>query len=157
MPCGRHLALAHFRQRSAPSRVWTGASCGRRSIARSTLLIVRQRAHWTSSQGKPPLIACPIVGEGWAGPPSLHIFSFHDWQARLSALRISASPCDRNCSDCSPRIFAIARDLTSSFANALRSPPDRGVGWCLGAMGRIYAMATVCSLWNSFFFPAPLF
>jgi hypothetical protein len=41
-------------------------------------------------KSKPPLIACPIVGDGCARPPSLHILSFQLWQARLSASRIRA-------------------------------------------------------------------
>jgi hypothetical protein len=36
---------------------------GRLIAARSTLLGVRHRLHFTSSHGNPPLIACPIVGD----------------------------------------------------------------------------------------------
>jgi hypothetical protein len=43
-------------------------SAARLIAARSTLLGVLHRLHLTSSQGKPPLIACPMVGDGCAGP-----------------------------------------------------------------------------------------
>jgi hypothetical protein len=66
-------------------------SAGRLIAASSTLLDVRHREHLTSSHGKPPWIACSIVGYGCDGPPSFHIGSFQLWQARLSASRISAS------------------------------------------------------------------
>lgn len=42
--------------------------------------------------------------------------------------RLSASPFARISADRVARILAIARALPSSFARALRSPPDRGVG-----------------------------
>ena len=48
-------------------------SGGRLVAARSTLLGVLHREHFTSSHGNPPVIAWPIVGDGCAGPPSLHI------------------------------------------------------------------------------------
>ena len=51
----------------------------------------------------------------------------------MSASRISASPSRRNSADRSAKIRVIARDFTSSFLRALRSPPDNGVGWCFGA------------------------
>jgi hypothetical protein len=65
-------------------------SGGRLIAARSPLLGVLHREHFTSSHGNTPVIAWPIVGEGCAGPPSLHILSFQLWHARLSASRISA-------------------------------------------------------------------
>jgi hypothetical protein len=56
-------------------------------------------------------------GEGSIGPPSLHIFSFQLWQARLSASRINASPTRRFCSDCSAR--------SSSWCAPSRAPLKR--------------------------------
>jgi hypothetical protein len=55
----------------------------RRSAQRSTSRFVLHREHSISSQGKPPLIAASMVGDGSIGPPSIHIFSFQLWQARL--------------------------------------------------------------------------
>jgi hypothetical protein len=86
--CGVCLFSTDLSVRMTATRLWMVA-------ARSMLLGVRHRLHFTSSHGRPPLIACPIVGEGCAGPPVLHIFSFQLWHARLSASRISASPTRR--------------------------------------------------------------
>ena len=55
-------------------------------------------------------------------------------QSSLSACRIIAYALARISADCAARILAIARALPSSFSRALRSPPDRGVGWCFGAI-----------------------
>src|SRR6267378_3518511 len=107
---------------------WRGASSprGRRRS--------RHRAHWISSHGKPPLTAWSIVGDGSIGSPSDHIRSFQLSQSRLSACWIGTSPLARISTDCEARMLAIARALPSSFARALRSPPDRGVGWYFGAI-----------------------
>jgi hypothetical protein len=106
-----HFAFLHFLQSRRPSSRCTGVSGGRLIAARSTLLGVRQRLHFTSSHGNPPLIDCPIVGDGCAGPPSLHIFSFRRFSCKRSA-----------------NIPVIARAFTSSLLRAFRSPPDSGVG-----------------------------
>src|SRR3981189_2608164 len=45
-----------------------GVPAGGLIAARSALLGVRHRLHFTSSHGKPPLIAWPIIGDGCAGP-----------------------------------------------------------------------------------------
>jgi hypothetical protein len=96
--------------------------------ARSTSLGVLHRAHWISSQGKPPLTAWSIVGDGSIGSPSDHMRSFQLSQSSLSACLISASPLARISTDCEARMLAIARALPSSLVRALRSPPDSGVG-----------------------------
>ena len=83
--------------------------------ARSTLLGVLHREHFTSSHGNPPVIARPIVGDGCAGPPSLHILSFQLWHARLSASQISASPTRRFSCERSANMPVVARDITSSL------------------------------------------
>src|SRR5258705_13953201 len=62
------------------------------------------------------------------GALSDHMRSFHDWHARLSASRISASPSRRFSADRSAKMRVIARDFESSFLRALRSPPDSGPG-----------------------------
>jgi hypothetical protein len=46
----------------------------------------------------------------------------------------SASPLARISSDCIAKMLVIARALPSSLFRALRSPPERGVGWCFGAI-----------------------
>jgi hypothetical protein len=79
-------------------------------------------------------MAYPIVGDGCAGPPSLHMRSFLDWHARLSASRISTSPARRFSSARLARIPVMARALLNSLSRALRSPPDSDVGWCFGAV-----------------------
>jgi hypothetical protein len=43
-------------------------------------------------------------------------------------------PLARSSSDCAAKMPVIARALPSSFFKALRSPPDRGAGWCSGAI-----------------------
>jgi hypothetical protein len=48
----------------------------------------------------------PLGGNSHHQTPSLHIRSFRLWQAQ-----ISASPLDRNCSDCFARMLVIARDF----------------------------------------------
>lgn len=73
-------------------------------------------------------------GDGSIGSPSAHILSFQLSQKSLSACRMRASPLVRASSDCAERIAVIARALPSSFLKVFRSPPDRGVGWCFGAM-----------------------
>ena len=102
--------------------------------ARSTSLGVLQREHWISSQGKPPLMAWSMVGDGSIGSPSLHIRSFQLSQRSLSACWIIASPLARTSTDCVARTLAIARALPSSLVRALRSPPDKGLGWYFGAI-----------------------
>jgi hypothetical protein len=96
--------------------------------ARSTSLGVLQRAHLISSQGKPPFTAWSMVGDGSIGSPSDHIRSFQLSQRRRSACWIIAWPLARISADWAARMLAIARALPSSFARALRSPPDSGVG-----------------------------
>ena len=54
---GRRPALAHLRQRSRLARSCTKVVGGCFITARSTSLGVLHRAHWISSQGKPPLTA----------------------------------------------------------------------------------------------------
>jgi len=54
---GRRPALAHLRQRSRLARSCTKVVGGCFIAARSTSLGVLHRAHWISSQGKPPLTA----------------------------------------------------------------------------------------------------
>ena len=44
--------------------------------------------------------------------------------------------------DCSAKIVVIARDFTSSFLRALRSPPDSGVWWCFGDIPLATLLAT---------------
>ena len=44
---------------------------------------------------------------------------------------------------CAARILVIARALPSSLSRALRSPPERGVGWCFPAEIRQY-IGTIC-------------
>src|ERR1700733_14936867 len=131
---GRRPALAHFRQRSRLARSCTKVVGGCFMAARSTSLGVLHRAHWISSHGKPPLTAWSIVGDGSIGSPSLHIRSFQLSQSSLSACLIIASPFARISADCEARILVLARALPSSFVKALRSPPDRGVGWYFGAI-----------------------
>jgi hypothetical protein len=53
--------------------------------ARSTSLGVLHRVQRISSQGKPPLTAWSIVGDGSIGSPSLHIRSFQLSQSNRSA------------------------------------------------------------------------
>ena len=79
-------------------------------------------------------MAWSIEGDGSTGPPSAHILSFQLWQRRSSASRISASPAARFSADAAARIVVIAGRAHSSFVSALRSPPESGMGWCLGAM-----------------------
>jgi hypothetical protein len=69
-----------------------------------------------------------MVGDGSIGSPSDHIRSFQLSQSSLSACWMIASPFARISADCEARMLAIARALPSSFARALRSPPDSGVG-----------------------------
>jgi hypothetical protein len=97
-------------------------------ISGSTSLGVLQRAQLISSQGKPPLTAWSMVGDGSIGSPSLHIRSFQLSQRSRSACWMIASPLARISTDWAARMLAIARALPSSFARALRSPPDNGVG-----------------------------
>jgi hypothetical protein len=52
----------------------------------------------------------------------------------LSACRISASFLARTSADCIAKMLAMARALPSSLFRALRSPPERGVGWYFGAI-----------------------
>jgi hypothetical protein len=66
------------------------------------------------------------VGLGSIGPPSLHMRSFHDWQARLSASSICASPPSRSSAERSAKMPVITRTLAISFVSALRSPPEIG-------------------------------
>src|SRR5579871_1111574 len=73
-------------------------------------------------------------GLGSIGPPSDHILSFHDWQARLSASLISASPRSRSSAERSAKTVVMARDFASSLPRALRMPPEIGGSWCFGAM-----------------------
>src|SRR6266700_3353701 len=61
--------------------------------------------------------------------------SFQESQSSRSAWRMSASPLARASTDCAARIVVMARALPSSFFNALRSPPLKGVGWCFEAIG----------------------
>src|ERR1700744_5993534 len=68
------------------------------------------------------------------GSPSAHIRSFQDSQSSLSAWRIRVSPWVRSSADRCASTVVIARALPSSLVSALRSPPDRGVGWCFGAI-----------------------
>src|ERR1700726_1664053 len=96
--------------------------------AKSTSLGVLHRAHWISSQGKPPLTAWSMVDDGSIGSPSLHIRSFQLSQSSLSAYWIIASPLARISADRVARMLAIARALPSSLFKAFRSPPERGVG-----------------------------
>src|SRR3984957_5627058 len=110
--------------------------------ARSTSLGVLQREHWISSQAKPPLIARSIVGDGSIGSPSDPIRSFHDSQSSLSACCSIVSALARMSADCAARMLVIARALPSSLFRALRSPPERGVGWCFGAMRTSRSQAT---------------
>src|ERR1700761_5659909 len=131
---GRRPAWAHFRQRSRLARSWTKVVGGCFIAARSTSLGVLQREHWISSQGKPPLTAWSMVGDGAIGSPSLHIRSFQLSQRSLSACWIIASPLARTSTDCVARTLAIARALPSSLGRALRAPPDNGVGWYFGAI-----------------------
>ena len=79
-------------------------------------------------------MAWSIVGDGSIGSPSAHIRSFQLSQSSLSACRIRASPLARVSADCAARMLVIARALPSSLCSALRSPPERGVGWCFGAI-----------------------
>src|SRR5690348_16165051 len=72
-------------------------------------------------------------GEGSIGSPSTHIRSFQLSESSLSARRIKDSPSARSSADRRASTVVIARALSSSFASALRSPPDRGVGWCFCA------------------------
>jgi hypothetical protein len=53
-------------------------------------------------------------------PPSLHIFSFQLWHARLSASRIKASPTRRFSCERSARMPVMTRDFAISFVRALR-------------------------------------
>jgi hypothetical protein len=101
-------------------------SGGRLIAAGSALLGVRHREHFTSSHG-PPLMVWPIVGEGCAGPPSLHIFSFQLWHERLSASRISASPTRRFSSERSARIPRHRTGLHKFLAQGL---PVTAGQWC---------------------------
>ena len=87
---------------------------GLRRAARSTLFGVLQREHSISSQGKQPLIACSIVGDGSMGSPALHMRSFHDRHDKLSASQISASPRARASTDRCARIEVITIALRSS-------------------------------------------
>src|SRR3981189_2081591 len=96
---GRPPVLAHLRQRRRLARLCTKVVGGCLRAARSTSFGVLQREHWISSQGKPPLIAWSIVGEGSIGSPSLHIRSFQLSQNNLSACWISAAPLARISSD----------------------------------------------------------
>src|SRR4051812_46728390 len=125
---GRRPALAHLRQRSRLARSCTKVVGGCLIAARSTSLGVLQRAHWISSQGKPPFTHWSIVGDGSIGSPSYHMRSFQLSHNSLSACWMSASPFARISADRVARMLAIARALPSSFARALRSPPDSGVG-----------------------------
>jgi hypothetical protein len=38
-------------------------------------------------------MACPIVGDGCAGPPLLHMRSFHDWQPPYKFTRTVVNVC----------------------------------------------------------------
>jgi hypothetical protein len=82
-------------------------------------------------------------------------------QSNLSACWISASPLVRASSDRAARILAIARALPSSLVRALRSPPDRGVGWYFGAIRtstrREIASAISRPLRHFETWPAPVF
>src|ERR1700760_3845095 len=75
-----------------------------------------------------------MVGEGSIGSPSDHIRSFQLSQSNLSACWTSASPLARISADCMAKMLVIARALPSSFLRAFLSPPERGVGWCFGAI-----------------------
>jgi hypothetical protein len=116
-----------------------------------------QREHWISSQGKPPLIAWSIVGEGSIGSPSLHIRSFQLSQSNLSACWISAAPLARISADCAVRMPVIARAFPNSFVSAFRCPPDSGVGWCFGAIRTSSAAKLGCRLGHVESRPAPVF
>src|SRR3977135_3132776 len=59
----------HDRHFSEASSFHSGVSRGRRMASSGRLALVLQRLHSTSSQPRPPLRHCPIVGEGCAGPP----------------------------------------------------------------------------------------
>src|SRR6478736_6087929 len=87
-----------------------------------------------AARGYPPLIAWSTDGDGSIGSPSAHIRSFQLSQSSLSAVRIRDSPLLRVSTDCAARMLVIARALPSSLFRALRSPPESGVGWCLGAI-----------------------
>jgi hypothetical protein len=75
-----------------------------------------------------------MVGNGSIGSPPFHIRSFQLSRRSLSACWIVTSPLARISTDWAARMLAIARALPSSFARALRSPPDCGVGWYFGAI-----------------------
>jgi hypothetical protein len=130
---GRRPALAHFRHRRRLARSCTKVVGGCFMAARSTSLGVLQREHWISSHAKPPLMAWSMVGDGSIGAIGL-IRSFHDSQSSLSACCSMASAFVRISADCAARMLVIARALPSSLAKALRSPPERGVGWYFGAI-----------------------
>jgi hypothetical protein len=131
---GRRPALAHLRQRRRPARSCTKVVGGCFMAARSTSLGVLQREHWISSHGKPPLIAWSMVGDGSIGSPSDHIRSFQLSQSNRSACCIIDSALVLISADCAARMLVIARALPSSLFRALRSPPERGVGWFFGAI-----------------------
>src|ERR1700732_1677400 len=60
--------------------------------------------------------------------------SFQLSQSSLSACCSRVSALARISTDCAARMLVIARALPSSLFRALRSPPERGVGWCFGAI-----------------------
>jgi len=66
---GAWRPLRHDRHFSEASSFHIGVLRGRRMASSGRLARVLQRLHSTSSQPRPPPMHCPIVGEGWAGPP----------------------------------------------------------------------------------------
>jgi hypothetical protein len=134
MADGRRPALVHLRHRSRLARSCTKVVGGCFMAARSTSLGVSQREHWISSHGKPPLMAWSMVGDGSIGSPSDHIRSFQLSQSSGSACCSIVSALVRISVDCIAKMLAIARALPSSLFSALRSPPDKGVGWYFGAI-----------------------